>query len=82
VPFLETATYYFVGATLSRGERGALGQAVGDLLVRYPSASGNGRRRRVPFELDHGLHVGGATHFHLLNHPAVYEQVRGWLAAA
>jgi pimeloyl-ACP methyl ester carboxylesterase len=79
VPFLETATYYFVGATLSRGERGVLGQTMGDLLVRYPSASGNGRRRRIPFELDNGLHVGGATHFHLLNHPAVYGQLRGWL---
>ncbi len=81
VPFVETATYYFVGATLSRGERGMLGHVMGDLLVRYPSASGNGRRRRIPFELDKGLHVGGVTHFHLLNHPAVYEQVRGWLAA-
>jgi hypothetical protein len=77
VPFVETATYYFIGATLSPG---ALGHIVGDLLVRYPSASGNGRRRRVPFELDNGFHLGGANHFQLLNHPAVYEQLHGWLS--
>jgi pimeloyl-ACP methyl ester carboxylesterase len=79
VPFLETATYYFIGATLSREEHGVLGRAMGDLLVRYPSASGGGRRRRVPFELDNGAHLGGATHFHLLNHPAVYQQLKAWL---
>jgi pimeloyl-ACP methyl ester carboxylesterase len=33
VPFLETATYYFVGATVSKSENALLG----DLLVRYPS---------------------------------------------
>jgi pimeloyl-ACP methyl ester carboxylesterase len=79
VPFLETATYYFIGATLSRGQDGVLGRVVGDLLVRYPSASGSGRRRRIPFEIDKGLHLGGATHFDLLGHPAVYEQLRTWL---
>lgn len=75
VPFLESATYYFIGATLTPNRDGLLG----DLLVRYPSASGNGRRRRIPFEIDNGLHLGGATHFHLLGHPAVYEQMRTWL---
>jgi pimeloyl-ACP methyl ester carboxylesterase len=79
VPFLETATYCFIGATLSREQDGVLGRAMGDLLVRYPSASGAGKRRRIPFEIDNGLHLGGATHFHLLNHPAVYEQLRAWL---
>src|SRR6185437_15374280 len=78
VPFLETATYYFIGATLGESQN----SIVGDLLVRYPSASGNGRRRRIPFEIDHGLHLGRATHFDLLNHPAVYEQLERWLAAA
>src|SRR5204862_5822017 len=78
VPFLECATYYFVGATLSRRSDDALA-VVGDLLVTFPSASGNGRHRRIPFEIDHGRHVGGLTHFGLLNHPAVYEQIRPWL---
>jgi pimeloyl-ACP methyl ester carboxylesterase len=78
VPFLECATYYFVGATLSQRSN----SLVGDLLVRYPSASGSGRRRRLPFEVDHGMHLGGANHFQLLNHPAVYDQLVKWLRAA
>jgi pimeloyl-ACP methyl ester carboxylesterase len=82
VPFLETANYYFVGATLSRRQNGALGSICGDLLVRFPSASGSGRRRRIPFEIDNGCHVGGITHFHLLNHPAVYARLREWLGRA
>src|SRR3954465_7959313 len=59
VPFLECATYYFVGATLGRNADSLMG----DLLVRYPSASGSGRRRRSPFEVDHRKHPGGAHHF-------------------
>jgi hypothetical protein len=80
VPFLPTATYYFVGATLSREADSPLGRVVGDLLVQFPSASGNGPTRRIPFEVDNGRHLGGLNHFQLLNHPAVYEQMRDWLA--
>jgi pimeloyl-ACP methyl ester carboxylesterase len=76
MPFLECATYYFVGATLGRKPN----SLVGDLLVRYPSASGSGRKRRIPFEVDNGMHLGGANHFQLLNHPAVYDQIVRWLA--
>ena len=76
VPFLECATYYFVGATLTK----STGSIVGDLLVRYPSASGAGKRRQIPFDIDNGMHLGGANHFQLLNHPAVYDQLVSWLA--
>lgn len=78
VPFLPGANYYFVGATLGRG---AVGNALGDLLVRMPSASGrgNGKGRRIPFEVDNGHELSGLTHFDLINHPAVYEQIRLWL---
>jgi pimeloyl-ACP methyl ester carboxylesterase len=82
VPFLETATYYFIGATVSSDPNSPLGRVVGDLLVLYPSASGDGRTRRIPFEVDHGRHLGGMTHFHLLRHPAVYAQLRTWLEKA
>jgi hypothetical protein len=81
VPFLPSAGYYFVGATLTRDSDHLLGRIVGDVLVQYPSASGNGPRRRIPFELENGTHLGGAHHMSLLNHPAVYEQISTWLGA-
>jgi pimeloyl-ACP methyl ester carboxylesterase len=78
VPFLPSASYYFVGATLSPNP---VGRLLGDLLVRSPSSSGrgDGRGRRIPFEVDNGYELSGLTHFDLLNHPAVYEQLRAWL---
>ncbi len=75
VPFLPHARFYFVAATLN----GVSGELLGDLLVRYRSAAGAGHRRRVPFPIEHGHHLSGLTHFDLLNHPAVYEQMRAWL---
>jgi pimeloyl-ACP methyl ester carboxylesterase len=80
VPFLESATYYFVGATLSKRPDG-LGGLIGDLLVSYSSASGNGRRR-IPFEVEHGRHVSGLHHMQLLRHPSVYAIIRDWLDRA
>jgi pimeloyl-ACP methyl ester carboxylesterase len=80
VPFLPGAHYYFIGCTLAEGP---VGSVLGDLLVRIPSASGrgNGRGRRIPFADDHGHELSGLTHFDLLNHPAVYAQIRSWLTA-
>jgi len=77
VPLLPGATHCFVAATLTRDARHPLGRLLGDVLVLAPSAEG--RARRVPFH--HGAHVGGAHHLALLNHPAVYDRLRGWLAA-
>ena len=31
--------------------------------------------------IDQYQHVGGANHFDLLNHPAIYEQMRRWLSS-
>jgi len=78
VPFLPDANYYFIAATLSAGPLGTL---IGDLLVRIPSASGrgNGKGRRIPFEVDNGHEITGLTHLDLLNHPMVYEQLRRWI---
>ena len=79
VPFLPGATYYCIAATLTRDPDNRLGKLVGDLLVQYPSASGQGPERRIPFEIDNGRHLGGLNHFDLLSHPDVYEQLRVWI---
>ncbi len=81
VPFLTGANYYFIGAALRPD---AVGRLVGDLLVRSPSSSGRGndRGRRIPIEVDNGYELRGLTHLDLLNHPAVYRQLREWILRA
>ncbi len=79
VPFLDHVNYYFVAATVTRNRNHPLGLIAGDLLVQFRSASGSGRRRRLPFRIDHGHHVGGLNHFDLLSHPDVYAQLEHWL---
>jgi pimeloyl-ACP methyl ester carboxylesterase len=81
VPFLPDACYYFIGASVSPEP---VGRVLGDLLVRSPSSSGRGtgKGRRIPFEVDNGYELTGLTHLDLLNHPAVYAQLRDWIAAA
>jgi hypothetical protein len=81
VPFLDHARYHFIGATVTTSSDNPVGAAVGDLLVPFSSAVGRGRRRRVPFAAEHGRHLGPLHHFDLLNHPAVYQQLRTWLTA-
>ena len=70
-----------MAATVTRSPRHPVARFVGDWLVLEPSASGRSRARRIPFKAEHGMHLGGATHFALLNHPAVYERLREWLAS-
>jgi hypothetical protein len=48
--------------------------------VRPASASGKGKSRQIPFEAAHGLTLTGLHHFDLLNHAAIYEKLRDWLA--
>ena len=79
VPFLPHVSYYFIGATVTRERNHPLGWLAGDLLVQFSSASGHGRRRRLPFKIDNGLHIGGLNHFDLLSHPDVYAQLERWL---
>jgi hypothetical protein len=79
IPFLETANHYFVCATLTRDHNALGARMIGDLLVQHASAWGHGRGERTRFPVDHYRHVGGATHFDLLNHPAIYDQIRAWL---
>lgn len=80
VPLLEGATHCFVSATVTRSAKHPLGRAVGDWLVLPPSAEGRRPPPRPSLRADHHLHVGAAHHFALLNHPAVYERLREWLA--
>jgi hypothetical protein len=82
VPLLETADHYVVCATVTRNPDAPLGRLAGDLLVLCASGSGRGRRRgrRIPIVEENRRHLGGATHFDLLNHPSVNEHLRDWLA--
>jgi pimeloyl-ACP methyl ester carboxylesterase len=80
IPFLRSAHHYFVCATVSRDPNGLAGRIVGDLLVLRPSAWAQQRGRRLQFPVEHYQHVGGANHFALLNHPAIYEQISRWMA--
>ncbi len=74
IPLLPNARYYFICATVTRDPAHPLGQLVGDLLVRVPSASGT-RAEGHTFPIEVHTH-GGLLHHQLQNHPAVYEQLR------
>jgi pimeloyl-ACP methyl ester carboxylesterase len=82
IPFVETANHYFVCATLSRDPDSLAARMIGDLLVLRSSAWSHAKRtERMRFPVEHYHHVGGAHHFDLLNHPAIYEQIQRWLSA-
>lgn len=80
IPFLSGANHYFVSATLSGDSNAPVGRMIGDLLVLHASAWGHpGPGKQLSFPIDNYRHVGSANHFDLLNHPAVYEQIRTWI---
>jgi pimeloyl-ACP methyl ester carboxylesterase len=81
IPFLDGATHYFVAATVTGSAHHPVAHLLGDTLVRLPSASGRGApaARRIPFRDEHGHHVGATSHMQLLNHSAIYTQLRAWL---
>ena len=82
IPFLPTARHYFIGATLTREADAAVGRIIGDLFVLQPSAwAHEGRGKRLRFPLEHYHHLGGANHFDLVNHPAIFAQMRRCLAS-
>ena len=72
IPLLPHARHLFVTASLTRDPSHPLGRLIGDGLVLTPSGRGESRARSVGFDIDHGLHLGGASHFTLLNDDAVY----------
>ena len=79
-PLLETAEHYYIGATIGRRTDTVAARVLGDVLVPWSSASGDGPRRRLALDVDRGRHLPGLHHFDLLNHPRVYEVLESWLA--
>ncbi|WP_205699383.1 triacylglycerol lipase [Conexibacter sp. SYSU D00693] len=79
VPLPEGVRHHVVAATLHRDPDHPVSRLLGDLLVQSASAHGKSARRTIPFEVDDLRHVGGLTHFALLNHPAVLELLEDWL---
>ncbi|MGD8825099.1 MAG: hypothetical protein PVI24_08980 [Myxococcales bacterium] len=80
VPLVEGVGYYFFAATITRDRHHPIGQLLGDLLVRLPSASGQAPEpaKRIPFRS--GAVFTGMHHVHLANHPDIYEALRGLIA--
>jgi len=80
VPLLPGASHYAISAAISANPGSPLGALVGDLLVRPGSAHGRrGTSQHVPFPVGHAHEFGGMHHFDLLNHPDVWEAMRGLL---
>jgi pimeloyl-ACP methyl ester carboxylesterase len=80
IPFVRTANHYFICATLSREPGTLSARIIGDLLVLQASAWAHQRGQRLRFPVEHYTHFGGLNHFELLNHPAIYRQIRRSLA--
>ncbi len=74
VPLLDDVAYHFVSAAVTRDTEHPLGQIVGDVLVRVPSASGPLLKERT-FTIETRCY-GGVLHHELQNHPDVYALVR------
>jgi pimeloyl-ACP methyl ester carboxylesterase len=72
---LAGARYHFIGSTVGRSERDPLGGMVGDGLVRLPSSTA-----RELADADTAV-LFCTHHMRLLNHPAVYRQIRKRLSA-
>jgi pimeloyl-ACP methyl ester carboxylesterase len=82
IPFLATARHYFICATLTREPDAPVGRIIGDLLVLQPSAwAHEGKGKRMRFPIEHYYHLGQANHFDLLNHPAIFDQMRRCLVS-
>lgn len=76
IPLVEGVGYYFCAATISKDPEHPVGQLLGDMLVRLPSASGESGdvTQRIPFSS--GKEFSGISHIHLVNHPDIYEVIR------
>jgi pimeloyl-ACP methyl ester carboxylesterase len=80
VPPLEGCTHTFVSATVARSLRHPLSWIGGDLLVATDSAAGRRSDGSVVVSADAVIHLDRLTHFDLLDHPLVYQQMRRVIA--
>jgi pimeloyl-ACP methyl ester carboxylesterase len=81
VPLVDGVGYYFLAATIARDPAHPLGQLLGDLIVRLPSASGEAPEHARRIHFSGGAVLPGMNHLHIANHPDVYEALRDLLAA-
>jgi len=81
VPLVDGVGYYFLAATISRDPEHPLGELLGDLMVRLPSASGEAPEPARRIHFSSGAVFPGMSHIHIANHPDVYEALRDLLAA-
>jgi pimeloyl-ACP methyl ester carboxylesterase len=81
VPLVDGVGYYFLAATIARDPEHPLGQLLGDLMVRLPSASGEAPEHARRIHFSGGTVFPGMNHIHIANHPEVYEALRDLLAA-
>jgi pimeloyl-ACP methyl ester carboxylesterase len=81
IPLLDGVGYHFLGATITSDPQHPMGQLLGDLLVRVPSAAGHAPEpaRRIPFRS--GRILAGIGHLQLTNHPDVYDVIRQCIEA-
>jgi len=81
LPLLASARHHAIAATVGPTPGHLSSRLFGDTLVLHPSAVGRGRRGvPLPLAVEDCHHLGGHHHFALLDHPAVYERLRSWLA--
>ncbi|CAN5462755.1 permease [soil metagenome] len=65
---IDGAAHHLVAATLTSRRRHPVGHVLGDIMVRWDSATAQGREWAREATV---THVGAADHFALLNHPEV-----------
>jgi pimeloyl-ACP methyl ester carboxylesterase len=80
-PYSMDVEHYFFSAGLGRAVGGRMEQILGDLFVPRLSAWDSAAGEAARFAVDRYQHLGGVTHFDLLNHPAIGEQLVRWLGA-
>jgi hypothetical protein len=83
VPWLESVNHYFIAATLTRDSNHPVSRVCGDLLVCAPSAWAEGKHAGgARFDTERSRIYGGLTHFDLLGHPVIADQISEWIAAS